>query len=187
MAHLVVADGGFDAQRENEDQEALSQKLIVCETVAALACLRQGGTFVLKMFGCQTSTIRYMMMEINKVFNHLYLLKPISSRPASAERYLVATGFRGMPPSWDPQAWRDSIFLGQGLGHDVPPPEEDLHFAYMLDLFDHEMLNLNLTACFSILSYMETKQRGIETNQALLSYGEKFEIPIERYRRAWRL
>lgn len=182
-AHLVVADGGFDAQRDCEDQEAISQKLIICQVAAALLCLRPGGTLVLKLFGTQTNGIRCLMGKVYEAFTKLFMTKPISSRPASAERYLVATGFLGMPANWNPLEWRDSVFLAWGF--DRNNGNRDL--ATFLDLFDHDMLHLNLTACFSILSYMETKQRGLESNQALLSYGDTYEVPVARYRRAWRL
>ena len=183
-AHLVVADGGIDAQRDIDDQEGLTQKLLVCEVTAALACLRPGGTLVLKMFGCQTSTIKCMMTEIQKVFRHIHMFKPVSSRPASAESYMVATGFRGLPPSWNAQEWRDSVFLAWRFDRDAPANQE---FCSFLDTFDHDMFHLNLTACFSILSYMETKKQGLKINRPLLPYGDQYEVPLERYRRAWRL
>jgi len=183
-AHLIVADGGFDAQRESEEQEALSQKLLICEVTATLSCLREGGTMILKMFGGQTSLIRSMMVEIHKVFYSLQLTKPISSRPASAERYLIATGFQGMHPLWNPHEWRDSLFLGRGLDTNETVTKQVSSF---LDLFDNQALHLNATACFSILSYLETKQRDTEKDRLLLSSEERYEVPVERYRRAWRL
>eukprot|EP00977_Amphora_coffeiformis_P015595 scaffold4587_cov182-Amphora_coffeaeformis.AAC.1 len=183
-AHLIVADGGFDAQMKSEEQEAVSQKLLVCEVTATLSCLKEGGTMVLKMFGNQTDVIRSMVMEIDKVFYRIQLTKPISSRPASAERYLIATGFQGMPPLWNPQEWRDSLFLGRGLDTNELATQQ---VSLFLDLFDSQALHLNLTACFSILSYLETKQRDIVKDQMVLSCGERYEVPVERYRRAWRL
>ena len=183
-AHLVVADGGFDAQRDCEDQEALSQKLLVCEVTATLSCLKEGGTMVLKMFGSQANTIRSMMVEIHSAFSSIHLTKPISSRPASAERYLIATGFHGTAPLWDPHEWRDSVFLGRALDTTVTAAQD---VSLFLDLFDSHMLHLNLTACFSILSYLETKQREVDKDQMLSSCEERYEVPVERYRRAWRL
>mmetsp|Transcript_23909 Transcript_23909/g.66352 ORF Transcript_23909/g.66352 Transcript_23909/m.66352 type:complete len:412 (+) Transcript_23909:83-1318(+) len=91
-AHLVVVDGGFDAQRDCEDQEAIAQKLIVCEAAAALACLRRGGTLVMKMFGFQTDVVRAVVADLqSRYFEDMIVLKPISSRPASGKQ--EATGF----------------------------------------------------------------------------------------------
>lgn len=46
QAHVVLADGGFDSQRDAENQEEVAQKLVVCEAAAALSLLRMGGTLV---------------------------------------------------------------------------------------------------------------------------------------------
>lgn len=184
-AHLVVADGGFDAQRDSEDQEALSQKLLVCEVAAAMFCLRRGGTMVLKMFGGQTSTIRKMMADMSSCFGSISVTKPISSRPASAERYLVATRFQGLPSSWNSQDWRDSVFLSTEKDIQQRAPNVTL----FLDLVDRDMLLLNLKACFSILSYMESKEHATKRNEAFSFRDDNgdYEVPVERYRRAWRL
>jgi cap1 methyltransferase len=183
-ADLVVADGGFDAQRDCEDQESLSQKLIVCEVAASLSCLRKGGTMVLKMFGAQTEVIRCVMAEIGLAFRDVLLTKPISSRPASAERYLVASGFQGLPTDWDPRSWRDRMFLGQASG--LHQPEEHAGFR-LIDIFDRDMLMLNLKACFAILSYMETKERDFTSGkeQRDSTFRGLDEIPIGPYRRGW--
>ncbi|KAL7448093.1 hypothetical protein ACHAWC_000350, partial [Mediolabrus comicus] len=49
--HLVVADGGFDSQRDANNQEVLAHHIVVSQTAAALTLLRKGGIFVVKMFG----------------------------------------------------------------------------------------------------------------------------------------
>ena len=40
LANLVVADGGFDAQRNSATQEALAQKVVVCQSAAGLYLLK---------------------------------------------------------------------------------------------------------------------------------------------------
>ena len=55
-----------------------------------------GGTFVLKIFDAYS---RYMVDVINLIachFTELKIIKPITSRTANSERYLVATGYRGL-------------------------------------------------------------------------------------------
>lgn len=182
-AHLVVADGGFDAQRDSENQEALSQKLLVCEAAAAMFCLRRGGTMVLKMFGGQTSTIRAMMSDLCTLFGRILVTKPISSRPASAERYLIATHFKGLPPSWNPQDWQNSVFLITDTQVEQKAPKVTI----FLDLIDRDMLLLNLKACFAILSYMESKELAAKKDESFSYHDETYEVPVERYRRKWRL
>ena len=160
---LVTADGGVDAQRNCERQDAQTQKLVVCQVAAALSILQGGGRFIIKLFGCQTTPIlKAVMQELYNCFDTLQFLKPISSRPASAERYLVCTGFQGMTCSSsimsDPQhhvfygpKWINEILLaGQGL-------QIDSTLQAFLARVDRDMLKLNLKACFAVLSKMESK------------------------------
>ena len=110
--HLVLADGGFDAQRDSDHQEELAQKICICQAAAALTLLRQGGMFVMKMFGFRTATIRTLMRNLMDAFDHMIAIKPISSRPASAERYVVFSGFKGANTDFDGLNWRNCTFLG---------------------------------------------------------------------------
>lgn len=191
--HLVLADGGFDAQRDSEHQEELSQKLIVCEVAAGLNLLWRGGTMVVKMFGFQTPVVRAIMKDLFFFFDSMIALKPISSRPASAERYVVCAGFKGLPPGWDGPRWRNRMFLGESvsvgsmtLDHD--DEETTDHLYHYLDRFDCDMLNLNLKACFSILSYMESKLVVTTRTDADGVYlPERPFANVEAYKHAWRL
>ena len=161
--HLVVADGGFDSQRDAENQEEVAQKLVVCEVAAALALLERGGIFVLKLFGAQTMVVRTVLRHLWLAFDSLVLVKPIASRPASAERYLVCAGFRGNPTGWDGRRWCSQMLLGQHChASDFPSTVANYQRAQhaldqYLDEFDRDMLHLNLKACFAILSYLENK------------------------------
>ena len=157
---LVVADGGFDEQRNSAQQEALAQKLVASQAAAALELLRPGGTFVIKMFGCQTAEMRDLVRYISVHFDRLVLLKPISSRPASAERYLVCRLFTGVSPSWNGQAWIESI-LNEKKRKDTDNQGEDSLLEY-LDRVDTDITRLNIKACSSILSYLENKVRVVE-------------------------
>jgi 23S rRNA (uridine2552-2'-O)-methyltransferase len=59
----------------------------------ARAVLAPGGTFVCKVF--QGGTEAMLLKEIKRCFASVRHAKPPSSRPESAETYLVATNFRG--------------------------------------------------------------------------------------------
>jgi cap1 methyltransferase len=152
--HLVVADGGFDAQRDSECQEELAQKLVLCQVVAGLYLLGQGGTMIVKMFGFQTSTVRTAMRALYDLFDEFVALKPISSRPASSERYVVFSGFRGVPHNWDGPSWMNKVLLGTVLSADKA---HYLKVDRYLDEFDRDMITLNLKTCFAILSCLDRK------------------------------
>ena len=181
--------GGFDAQRNSECQEELATKLILCEIAAGLYLLQQGGTIVVKMFGFQTNTIRVAMRDLYELFDEMIILKPISSRPASAERYVVCRGYKGSS-DFNGNDWMNSVFLRRET------PEHKIRYAELdnkLDEFDKALLELNLKACFSILSLLDRKAAAKTSWQISMQGGGApwdSELPplnVEAYRQAWRL
>lgn len=196
-ANLVVADGGFDAQRNAECQEEIAGKIVVCQASAALTLLQSGGTFVLKMFGFQCDTTRRMMMSMFGMFEKVTVVKPISSRPASAERYAVFEGFKGVPLDFDGFKWQTAILLGgasngSNVGIDHSSSELETNLMDCLDECDRDILQLNQKACFEILSYMERKTAAAQSNNTTGSpWGaatvEKTPIPTHAYKHEWRL
>lgn len=97
-ADLVTADGGFDIGGSYELQEELSIRLIVCEVYAALRLQAIGGSFVLKVFDiCHPATVAIIGV-IRRSYKTVRLVKPLSSRPANSEKYVVASGFEGTDP-----------------------------------------------------------------------------------------
>lgn len=178
----VVCDGGVDAQRDHEHQEQLAQKLVICQVAAALSIVSPGGSVVVKLFGCQTKSMRTMMKDLVHRFRDFIITKPICSRPASAERYLVLFGFRDVGSYMDYRKWRDGIFLGKSIqcvsGANI---EMELKLEAYLDSFDYHMLHLNVKACSAILSKME------QMKLALREHEETYRIDIQAYKQAWRL
>jgi cap1 methyltransferase len=189
----VVADGGFDAQRESECQEQLSQKLVICEFAAGLELLSEGGTMLVKLFGCQTECIRRAMRFMYAHFERIQEIKPVSSRPASQERYAVFWGFRGLPSTWTGgPSWMSSIFIGKGFG-----AEQDenpcLEFDDYLDKIDRDMMRLNLKACFDILTNLERRTAASKESSDIMGFGHQKRMDnqaqqqMRLYRQAWRL
>jgi cap1 methyltransferase len=203
LAHLVVVDGGFDSQRNVDNQEQVAQKLIVCETAAALSVLRDAGTLVIKMFGFQTDVIRAVMLHLYLSFDSMIALKPVSSRPASAERYVVCCGYLGNPGRFNGRQWCNEMFLGLNWAKSrgtvsIANEIEDRLFRY-LNKFDYNLFNLNLKACFAMLSYLErrcmkySKHYGntlisCDDNDDDSTDEESFQVlNIASYRCAWQL
>ncbi|KAJ3338955.1 FtsJ methyltransferase domain-containing protein 2 [Gonapodya sp. JEL0774] len=94
--NVVIADGAFEVPdgREN-DQEALHRRLFLCEAATAVACLKPGGTFLLKVFDTIHPTTVSLLYILSLLFSEIAMLKPASSRPANSERYFVGKGFTG--------------------------------------------------------------------------------------------
>ena len=184
-AHLVVSDGGFDAQRDSEYQEELARKLVISEMAAGVYLLRTGGTLIIKMFGFQTASIRTAMQSLYDMFSELQVLKPISSRPASSERYVVFSGFRGLPDSWDGPSWMSRVFLGSATSR---PPASYLPLNSFLDGIDADIVSLNLKACFAILSSLDRKGTAMYAESNGNSHDdERAPVNVPSYKAAWRL
>ena len=90
---FVTADGGFDFSSDFNGQEEMSTKLIMCEIYAALRLMSQGGTFVLKIFDIHNTTTVGLLFVLSLFFDSMSFVKPLSSRPANSEKYIVCTGY----------------------------------------------------------------------------------------------
>jgi 23S rRNA U2552 (ribose-2'-O)-methylase RlmE/FtsJ len=92
---LCVSDGGFDVDRKEDypRQEFLSIRLIMCEFLTSLLCLKPGGRFVCKLFDTLTDSSAHMIYVMSTCFNKTAMIKLVSTRPANAERYIVFEDF----------------------------------------------------------------------------------------------
>ncbi len=158
--HLVVADGGFDAQRDSNNQEVLAHHIVVSQTAAALTLLRKGGTYIVKMFGFQEESTKQMLRHLYGCFDKMTFVKPTSSRPASAERYLVCCGYAGAGSSWDGLAWKQqqmdiSSTTLENMAYDCIPLDN------LADEFDLDMLKLNVESCRSIVDYLQENRDSV--------------------------
>lgn len=95
-AFLVTADGGFDYSSDFNNQELNSLKIIYAEIVQTLMIQEVGGTFVLKMFDLFTHFALQMVYLLNILYEEVYIIKPVTSRPANSEKYIVAKKFKGI-------------------------------------------------------------------------------------------
>ena len=176
LARLVVADGGFDAQRDSNCQESLAHKIVVCQAAAALSLLEVGGVFVLKMFGFRETRTRRMLSHLYECFEKMAFVKPVLSRPASAERYLVCYGYEGAGVGFEGSKWRDQMLaMTDGASYRKHAPLEAL-----MDSFDEDMLRLNIDMCKSIIEYLEAKGRGEELPP-------RSNLDTRLYESAWKL
>ncbi len=84
---LTNDENGKSPNWDNEEQD--NANVIYSETLLALTLLSIGGSAIIKFFTfCNKETI-YIIYNISKYFNETYITKPITSRPANDEVYLV--------------------------------------------------------------------------------------------------
>jgi len=92
-ADLVTADGGFDWDDENY-QEQEGYQLILGEIVAALRVQAKGGHFVLKIFETFTIPSIKLIYLLSSFYEETYIYKPFFSRTSNSEKYIVCKGFK---------------------------------------------------------------------------------------------
>lgn len=92
---LVTADGGFDYSEDFNKQEYASYKLIYSEVFLGLSLLKNGGTFICKIFDIFTIHTIGILYLLYISFDELSLIKPVTSRLTNSEKYVVCKGFKG--------------------------------------------------------------------------------------------
>ena len=90
---LITADGGFDFSSDFNNQEDQSMKLIRCEVYCALHLLKQGGSLVLKIYDMFNHQTINVMSILKECFQKIHIIKPLTSRPANSEKYLLCSGY----------------------------------------------------------------------------------------------
>jgi cap1 methyltransferase len=159
LVDLVVADGGFEAQRDSECQEDITSKLIVCQVAAGLSLLKPGGNFCVKMFGFQTATSQNVLAMLCHCFDRISILKPIASRPASAERYVVGIGRN---PHVALSLEECEIFLQSGFQSSFSKPSiPHSTLTNFLLSFERDLLLLNTKACKHILTVFKAEDESL--------------------------
>lgn len=91
---LVTADGGFEAKNDN-DKEAEHLRLFLAETLTAFKVLKKDGSYILKIYDIFTEGTLQMLFLLSSTFKNVEIKKPVTSRPANSERYVVCHGFKG--------------------------------------------------------------------------------------------
>jgi len=91
---FITADGGFDFSIDFNKQEENSAKLIFCEICFTLMLQKEGGSFVLKVFDLYSSCSLQLLYLLNYLYDEVIITKPLSSRPANSEKYIVCLRFK---------------------------------------------------------------------------------------------
>ena len=104
-ADIVTGDGGFDFSLDFNHQESASLRLILAQIAFALAVQKPGGTLVLKVFDTFTRASIDVLYLLSSLYSSVEAVKPVTSRQANSEKYIVCKGFRAE----DPDVVRESL------------------------------------------------------------------------------
>jgi len=92
-ADFVTADGGFDWENENTQEQEMS-KLMLGQMVAACKLLKKNGTFVCKVFETMTTFTLKLIFVMSQMFDEVLVYKPYTSRPSNSEKYIIFKKFK---------------------------------------------------------------------------------------------
>ena len=92
--HVITGDGGFDFSVDFNNQETISNKLILGQILYALTMQKQGGTFILKIFDMFSKSTQDYIYFLSHYYNKVYIFKPQTSRLANSEKYIICKEFK---------------------------------------------------------------------------------------------
>ena len=97
-AYLITADGGFDFSGDFNNQEKLSYRIVFCEIVSALTTQQINGHFGCKIFDIHSIVTVRLLYILSFYYETVFITKPLTSRPANSEKYIICKKFKGISP-----------------------------------------------------------------------------------------
>jgi cap2 methyltransferase len=95
---LYTSDAGIGVSDDYLRQEETTAPIHLGQTVVGLMSLRKGGVMVVKTYTFVHPSSISLMAVCASVFDSFYVTKPVTSRPANSEVYIVGIGFHGLTP-----------------------------------------------------------------------------------------
>jgi len=95
-ATLYTSDAGIDVSGEYNRQEEHTALLNFGQVICGILSLAPGGVLVTKQYTFLTEFNRELITLLSTLFEGLQIVKPVTSRPANSEIYLIGTGFLGV-------------------------------------------------------------------------------------------
>jgi hypothetical protein len=94
-ADLYTSDAGIDVTADYSTQEAQTLAINAGQVLCGLQTLARGGMLVTKQYTFLLQQNRALIALLTPLFDSFRVVKPLTSRPANSELYLVGTGYRG--------------------------------------------------------------------------------------------
>lgn len=133
-ADFVCSDGAPDVTGLHDLDEYIQSQLILAALQLTTCILKQGGTFVAKIFRGRDIDLLYS--QLGYLFEKVICAKPRASRGTSLEAFIVCIGYKPRKdwvPSLDSNKSTEEFFEGANIGRsgnlehlDMPDPEERL-------------------------------------------------------------
>lgn len=176
---VVTSDGGFDFSSDFNCQEQMSSELVKNEVLMALRLQKPGGVFVLKVYDINMYQTFQIIRVLQRNYKEVNIVKPLTSRPANSEKYLVCGYFLG-----GENAKRDAKLLEEkNIPLKVP-----LHTLYDLLEFNIFFVLKQILYIVKTIQYIK-HEKNDRKNEHVATYFQlrkavrwchKYKIPISR-------
>ncbi|TID29560.1 hypothetical protein CANINC_001834 [Pichia inconspicua] len=126
-ADFVCSDGAPDVTGLHDLDEYIQAQLILSALQLATCTLKEGGTFVAKIFRGRDIDLLYS--QLGYLFEKVICAKPRSSRASSLEAFIVCIGYKPRPgwvPALKPELSTEEFFQDMNIGR--ANVHEDLKF-----------------------------------------------------------
>tara|TARA_Y100001970_G_scaffold292480_1_gene433932 strand:+ start:2059 stop:3234 length:1176 start_codon:yes stop_codon:yes gene_type:complete len=91
--NFLTADGGFDFSQNYNNQEQNFISLFVSEIYIILNLLKDDGHAIIKIYDIYSKYSIKVLYIISLFFEKIYIVKPLTSRPANSEKYILGYKF----------------------------------------------------------------------------------------------
>lgn len=173
---LAMADGGG----EGLNQEHAWFPLIFYECLTAISSLRGGGSFVCKFYDTHQVYTQDLLFLLSLVFERTYKFKPVSSRPANNEVYIVCLNF-----TIDTNLVQQLVQFMSGLDQKVQAREGLNATPGSFTSWLRTMNDLHITSQISALraildpAFAISRQPKYHVKKALLLWGLGSDVPSD--------
>ena len=97
--NLITADGGFDFSNNYNHQEKDFMNLFISEAYIMLNLLKNNGNGIIKIYDIYSKNSIKIMYIISLFFEKIYIIKPLTSRPANSEKYILCYRYKDFSES----------------------------------------------------------------------------------------
>ncbi len=94
QCNFITADGGFDFSQNYNDQEKNFINLLISEVYIMLNVLKNNGNGLIKIYDIYCKNTIKILYIISLFFEKIYIVKPLTSRPANSEKYILCNNFK---------------------------------------------------------------------------------------------
>lgn len=152
---LVTGDGGIDYSKNYNKQEELSHRLLVAQVYAGMLLVKPYKHFICKLFDTNALFTKQVLWLLSVHFDTVHLVKPLTSRVANSERYVVACGFRGLSESTRKylrellDGWDENRCISSIMSNSLP--SKFTHALHEYNEWHSEQQCISLQKCYQLI------------------------------------